>query len=62
MIAAQFLRNLIAAVPYANHTLLTDNGIRFTNMAHQKYAFHRIFDRVCDEHEIEHWLTKIKHP
>lgn len=60
--AAQFLRNLIAAVPYAIHTVLTDNGIQFTNMAHHKYAFYHIFDRVCDEHEIEHRLTKIKHP
>ena len=34
--AAQFLRNLIAAVPYAIHTVLTDNGIQFTNMAHHK--------------------------
>lgn len=30
IIAAQFLRNLIAAVPYAIHTVLTDNGIQFT--------------------------------
>jgi hypothetical protein len=49
MIAAQLLRNLIAAAPYAIHTVLTDNGIQFTNMAHHKYAFHHIFDRVCDE-------------
>ena len=42
--------------------MLTDNGIQFTNMAHHKYAFHHIFDRVCDEHGIEHRLTKIKHP
>ena len=62
MIAAQFLRNLIAAVPYATHTVLTDNGVQFTNMAHHKYAFHHIFDRACDEHDIEHRLTKIKHP
>jgi hypothetical protein len=46
MIAAQFLRNLIAALPYAIHTVLTDNGIQFTNVAHHKYAFHHIFDRV----------------
>ena len=67
--AAQFLRNLIAAVPYALHTVLTDNpvlsfaegGIQFTNTAHHKYAVHHIFDRVCDEHDIEHRLTKIKH-
>ena len=42
--------------------MLTDNGIQFTNMAHHKYAFHHIFDRVCDEHGIEHRLTKVKHP
>ncbi|KKW93324.1 hypothetical protein YP76_01060 [Sphingobium chungbukense] len=62
MIAAQFLRNLIAAVPYVIHTVLTDNGIQFTNQARHKYAFHHIFDRICDEHNIEHRLTKIKHP
>ena len=27
-IAAQFLRNLVAAVPYTIHTVLTDNGIQ----------------------------------
>jgi hypothetical protein len=42
MIAAQFLRNLIAAVPYAVHTVLTDNGIQFANMAHHKYTFHHL--------------------
>ena len=62
MIAAQFLRNLVAAVPYAIHTVLTDNGIQFTNMAHHKYAFHHIFDRACDENGIEHRLTMVKHP
>ena len=29
--AAQFLRNLIKMVPYKIHTILTDNGIQFTN-------------------------------
>ena len=29
-------------------------GIQFTNQARHKYAFHHIFDRVCDEHDIEH--------
>ena len=62
MAAAQFLRNLIAAVPYAIHTVLTDNGIQFTNQERHRYAFDHIFDRVCSEHEIEHRLTKIKHP
>jgi hypothetical protein len=31
MVAAQFLRNLMAAVPYQLHTVLTDNGIQCTN-------------------------------
>src|SRR5215217_2685373 len=30
-VAAQFLRHLIAAVPYKIHTVLTDNSIQFTN-------------------------------
>lgn len=42
--------------------MLTDTGIRFTNQARHKYAFHHIFDRVCDENGIEHRLTKLKHP
>mgnify|MGYP001355635149 CR=1 FL=1 len=62
MAAAQFLRDLIKAVPYVIHTLLTDNGVQFTNQARHKYAFHHIFDRVCDENGIEHRLTKINHP
>src|SRR3546814_6616178 len=62
MAAAQFLRDLVEAVPYAIHTVLTDNGIQFTNQARHKYAFHHIFDRVCEEDGIEHRLTKLKHP
>lgn len=75
MIAARVLRNLIAAVPYDIHTVPTDNpvlsdcrrqavegGIQFTNQARHKYAFHHIFDRVCDEHGIDHCHTKVKHP
>ncbi|MFW8646292.1 IS481 family transposase [Rhizobium beringeri] len=62
MNAAQFLRNLIAAVPYTIHTILTDNGIQFTNRACDQNAFQHIFDRVCEEYEIEHRLTKVKHP
>lgn len=33
MVVAQFLRHLIAAVPCTIHTVLTDNGIQFTNQA-----------------------------
>jgi transposase InsO family protein len=62
MNAAQFLRNLVKAVPYTIHTILTDNGIQFTNQERHQYALHHIFDRVCDENDIEHRLTKVKHP
>jgi transposase InsO family protein len=62
MVAAQLLRNLIAAVPYKLHTVLTDNGIQFTNRTRDQYAFRHIFDRVCQEHGIDHRLTKTNHP
>ncbi|MBL3284883.1 IS481 family transposase domain protein [Rickettsiales endosymbiont of Paramecium tredecaurelia] len=62
MIAAEFLRNLIKAVPYKIHKVLTDNGIQFTNHDHHKNAFTHIFECVCNEHQIEHRKTKIKHP
>lgn len=60
--AAQFLRNLIQAVPYKIHTILTDNGIQFTNRKVDKYAWTHIFDRVCHENKTEHRLTKVNHP
>lgn len=62
MAAAQFLRDLAEAVPYKIHTVLTDNGVQFTNRKRDVYAFTHIFDRVCAEHEIEHRLTKPYHP
>jgi transposase InsO family protein len=62
MEAAQFLRNLIAAVPYKLHTVLTDNGIQFSNQERHRYAGPHIFDRVCIANGIEHRLTKINHP
>jgi transposase InsO family protein len=62
MEAAQFLRELIEAVPYRIHTVLTDNGIQFTTRARDIHDGWHIFDRVCDEHGIEHRLTKLNHP
>jgi transposase InsO family protein len=62
MEAAQFLRDLILAAPYRIHTVLTDNGIQFTNRTCDQYAFVHIFDRVCREHSIEHRLTTPYHP
>lgn len=62
LIAAQFLRNLINSVPYKIHKVLTDNGIQFTHHIHQKYSLPHIFERVCNENNIEHRKTKVKHP
>jgi transposase InsO family protein len=65
--ASAFLDALVAAVPYKIHTLLTDNGIQFTfppryaNGPTAQYVTH-MFDMRCQEHGIEHRLTKIKHP
>jgi transposase-like protein len=61
MIAADFLHNLITAVPYKIHTILTDNGIQFTNRKSDQWAWKHIFDRVCHENETEHKLTKVQH-
>jgi IS30 family transposase len=56
--AAQFLRQLAGALPYAIHTVLTDNGIQFPARKQDKQAFEHLFDRVCREHAIEHRLTQ----
>lgn len=61
-VTAEFLRHVIAAVPYKIHTILTDNGVQFTNQPHQQYAFRHLFDRLCSAHGIEHRLTKPNHP
>ena len=65
--AVAFLEALIEAVPYTIHTVLTDNGLQFCDMPQNRsgptarYRVH-MFDRICREHEIEHRLTKPKHP
>lgn len=62
MEAAAVLRDLVEAVPYTIHTVLTDNGIQFTSRERDIHDSRHIFDRVCDEHGIEHRLTKVNHP
>ena len=61
-VAAEFLRNLVKALPYKIHTVLTDNGLQFTNQKRHKDAPKHVFDRVCEENHIEHRLTKVNHP
>lgn len=60
--AATFVQNLLKVVPYKIHTILTDNGIQFTNHERHKYAAIHIFDRILQDNEIEHRLTKVNHP
>ena len=62
MEAAQFLRDLIKAVPYRIHTVLTDNGVQFTPRKQDVWDSRHIFDRVCAAHGIKHRLTKVNHP
>ena len=58
MLAAEFLRRVLASLPYRVHTVLTDNGTQFGNMPHQPYAGRHIFGCVCDEHR----FTKPAYP
>ena len=65
--ASAFLEALIQAVPYRIHTVLTDNGIQFTFP--RRYAdgptatyMTHMFAMRCRENNIEHRLTKVKHP
>jgi transposase InsO family protein len=60
---AAFLREVVQTFPYKIHTVLTDNGVAFTPNASTRWDLSRhIFDRVCDEHGIEHRLTRPYHP
>jgi transposase InsO family protein len=65
--ATAFLDELIQAVPYTIHTVLTDNGIQFADLPKNRdgptarWRGHP-FDRACWRHDIEHRLTKPKHP
>lgn len=61
-IAVGFLIRLTKRVPYRIHTVLTDNGIQFTNRVTDRYAFMHLFDRVCRRYGIEHRRTKPSHP
>ena len=79
-IAADFLRALVAAVPYRIHTVLTDNGTQFVDCTPTNpeaeaaieaywatrdepriYLVHA-FAHACEQHGIEHRLTKPRCP
>ena len=75
-VAGEFLRNLAAALPYRVHTVLTDNGTHFTDptgdgwrpdeikqmiAAGERFRCHA-FEYACAQLDIEHRLTKPRHP
>jgi transposase InsO family protein len=75
-VSGNFLRALIAAVPYRVHTVLTDNGTHFTEpsgntwtpdeikeMLARKQLFRaHSFELACAQLDIAHRLTKPRHP
>lgn len=75
-VSGAFLRNLLKAVPYKVHTVLTDNGIQFTTpgaggsavplikaamAAGERFRAHA-FEYACAIADIDHRTTKIRHP
>jgi transposase InsO family protein len=74
--AADFLFAPIKAVPYKIHTVLTDNGTHFTDPAGETWSPREIkqrladgqrfrahaFEFACARADIDHRLTKPKHP
>lgn len=75
-VSGGFLRNLLKAVPYTVHTVLTDDGIRFTTpgaggsavplikeaMAAGEIFRAHAFEYACPKVDSEHRATKPKYP
>lgn len=75
-VSREFLLHLIAAVPYKIHTVLTDNGLHFTDPRGTSWTAAEIkeliarkepfrahaFEYTCAKADIDHRLTKPKHP
>jgi hypothetical protein len=62
MVAAQFRRNVRAAIPDTIHPVLTDHGSQFTKRTRDLYAVHHIVARVCRAYGLDHRLTQTNHP
>ena len=64
--AVDFLRNLVAHCPFKITKILTDNGAQFTYALLAEHLRPRNkkhpFDVLCSQHNIEHRLTKFRHP
>lgn len=50
LLAAEFMRRVLAALPCEGHRVPTGSGTRFGNGPYQMWALRHIFDRVCDEY------------
>ena len=75
-VAGDFLRHLVESVPYKVHTVLTDNGTHFTEpggdgwtpddikqmLARKEPFLCHAFELACAQLDIEHRLTKPRHP
>ena len=51
--------------PFRIHTILTDNGIQFSEQPRNRntaYSWQMRFDMICEANGIEHRLTKPDHP
>jgi transposase InsO family protein len=64
--SVEFLKHLIEDCPFKITKILTDNGSQFTyellsEHLKPKDKIHP-FDNLCKAHNIEHRLTKFKHP
>ena len=62
-----FLNHLIKDCPYRINKILTDNGAQFTYTLlaeHLRPKNDKVhdFDLICQKHNIEHRLTKFRHP
>ena len=64
MNGADFLRGVIKAFAYKIHTVLTDNGIAFTDLPkHRNKPVHvflemHVFGGICNENDVVHKLSK----
>jgi transposase InsO family protein len=65
--AREFLDALVEAIPYEINVVLTDNGIQFADLPKNRSGPTAMlrghpFGRACQQHAIEHRLTKPNHP
>lgn len=62
---AGFLKAVIVFYPYRINYILTDNGFEFSYKAlskNRKTKKIHPFDRICQQHKIQHRTIKFKHP